>query len=662
MRRLYRLANADDGRAQRAAPSFLVQRIEWEVPPLRHQLGRAPRTAITFGHAFFVAVGLLCCLAPPAPQTSAVGEPFAETAFCMRAQRRPDYVQVQLALGTPARIVPALFRPDRVVPRGAEALRVFSPRAVESTTLRCNGSSCFDTVLASQGTSASYRVVTVGMTYVNQDVEEAAYGVARYHLRLEAEVSAVEGARYWLTATHLCVDPSPAPLGDTTSALRARVDGRGDLVVTARALAGLAAQVLHGAAVRDAWHAGLCTNGTDSLGVVTLFPPTAAVEQLHLALADVALYEYEPSAVSRRRSVVELGTRCASGVASMSRPYDRWRLDCDALRRCWDEPSLPWRRVATNDMRAHYVGAGEVYFWFQRRSLLDAMPGLHEARAALAIGVAKLALISLVAATIWIRVDRETSAPTWLYRHCVETAHCVQGLASRHASVAVSVSEDAALGLLCVAARACVVVWWTAVLVEDGQSRVALVETVASALSLLHWSARHLAMKPNMFQTSGSRDRNNDPLTRLGGSSAVVDGVMGVLVMHARTPLLASEGGFDATARLLTGTMLVIVSLERALFSLCCCSVIVEARDRYVIRIGEDYRLLLLSSSVFWALQIGSIAVAVADLVATPIAASVMRAQVGDSMATVVVIFLLLVALGTTRLLSTCVDLVTPPK
>ena len=70
------------------------------------------------------------------------------TAYCV--QRKADHVVVELALGTPPRIVRALFRPDLAVPRGYRALRVFSPRTVESESLFCHGETmqnCTDTLL-----------------------------------------------------------------------------------------------------------------------------------------------------------------------------------------------------------------------------------------------------------------------------------------------------------------------------------------------------------------------------------------------------------------------------------------------------------------------------------------------------------------------------------
>ena len=123
-------------RGRQGYTSVPIQELKCDDGPLA-TLGRLPCAVFLAVCALFLAVGIVCCVTPPRSPTSAVGEQISDTAFCMRAQRQPDFVKVQLAIGTPARIVPAPLRPDRLVPRGAGALRVFSPRTVESSTLRC---------------------------------------------------------------------------------------------------------------------------------------------------------------------------------------------------------------------------------------------------------------------------------------------------------------------------------------------------------------------------------------------------------------------------------------------------------------------------------------------------------------------------------------------
>lgn len=673
MQSFFRRAGDAGLRARRARQGYtnlVVQELECNpVSPVT--LGRLPCCVFLVVGALFLTLGMICCVTAPQSPRSAVGEDFPDTAFCMRAQRQPNYVKVELALGTPARIVPALFRPDKIVPRGSSALRVFSPRTVESRTLRCTGmkSNCSDVLLVTRGTSSRIDIMSVSFDYINHDVEEATYGVARYYMRMEAEVNAIAGARYWLTTTHLCIDPNPVILSTKEGALLATVETvyeqnqtQTKLVTQASALVRLDESLFNDAMAHSAHRTGACVNTSGELTTVELFPHQASLEHYYLALGDLTLYESEPSAVETRRSIVEMGYMCAIGIDWMSHGYQLWVLDCRALGRCRAGPSLPWRRVTTNDMRAHYVSSTEVYFWFEPRKALRSMPGLQQSETALAISIIKLALITLVAATIWIRADRATSASDWLYRHCVEAAHCVDATKMRYSSNTVSISEDAMLGLLCIAARGGVIMWWRDVLLEDDQRRIVVFEIAATVLSLVHWSARYLMLEPNIFQLKSVRNHHDDPLTRIGGSSAVVDGAMGVLVLYARTPLIVNEGGFDATARLLTGTLVALVSLQRSLFALCCCSLLIEASKEALRCKDQAYEALLWFGVAFWTLQISSIAVALCDLVATPMAGGMMRAQNGERTPIICVVFLVLVALGMPRLMQTSVKLIRYPK
>ena len=293
------------------------------------------------------------------------------------------------------------------------------------------------------------------------------------------------------------------PLSSTEGALRATFDEHSQLVTEASALVELDKNLVNDAMAHAAHRTGVCANTSGELTTVVLFPPAAALEHHYLDLADLTLYESEPAAVGTRRLVAELGYMCAMGVEWMAHAYKLWLLDCSALHRCRAGPSLPWRRVTTNEMRMHYVSESEAYFWFEPRQMLRSMPGLHEADSALAISIVKLALITLVAATIWIRADRATSAADWLYRHCVEIAHCVEATAAHYGASTMSVSEDAVLGFLCIVARGGVVLWLRDVLREDDQLRVVVVEIVGTSLSLVHWTARYLLIQPNVFQMSG---------------------------------------------------------------------------------------------------------------------------------------------------------------
>ncbi len=641
-----------------------VPLAECSEPRRQVRLGRLP--ALTFGTCFgaFLGIGVICTVWAPQPPDTGGGGTIPDDAYCTRIERAPDHVKVQLALGTPPRIVTALFRPDRVVERGAAALRIFSTRSVESSTLKCDGLqyNCSDALLLTRGTAGTASAVVVNFTYVNYEYEEAIGGLAADVLRLQAEFNVMRGARYWVTASHLCFDPVGGDLyADTDGALAATYTADGGLVTQASALVRVDADLVRDSAPHAAHRAGTCAGTSGELTNVDVFPLHGAYEAAYLALQDHLLYESEPTAVGSRRSVAELGYLCAGAVPWMQHAYHLYLLDCRALNSCRSGPSLPWRRVTTNSLRMYYRSDGTVHIWMKHAPALDAMPGLHEPVDAITIGVVRLALISLVAATIWIRSNRYSSAPQWLYRHCVAIANCVDApkTAQQIAANALPISEDAALGLTCMLARGAVLLWRRDLLLADDQGRVVVLEYIACVLSILHWIARYWILEPNLLQmiAGGRHHEGPGPLTRLGGSSAIIDGSMAVLLVYTRTPLLVSDGGFDATARLLTGVLLALVCLQRAVYGACCCAVLLESSWEQMLQATDAYRNLLIGGMLFWLWHVLAIGVALADVVSSPMAMGLMRAQVGDRTPLNVCVYATLAALGIPRMLKHSVQM-----
>ena len=205
--------------------------------------------------ALALCVGLACTFFPPLARDVVVGGVVPDEAHCVRVQRKADHVVVELALGTPPRIVRALFRPDLAVPRGYRALRVFSPRTVESESLFCHGETmqnCTDTLLVTRGPNGDMQKAVVELEYTNHLLEESKGGAARYRLMLEGELLAMQETRYWLSATHLCFDASPAPFGadaDVDAALVTTVGANGALMAEADAIARLEESLFHRAGV-----------------------------------------------------------------------------------------------------------------------------------------------------------------------------------------------------------------------------------------------------------------------------------------------------------------------------------------------------------------------------------------------------------------------------
>ena len=628
------------------------------APQGRQRLGLLPATVFVGAWTVFLLSGIICTLTPPRAQASASGADVSADATCYRAVRNSDYTAVELAFGSPTRRLQALLRLDKVVGPTEKSIKIFSERVMESKTFSCDSenATCYDVLLVTKGEpNADLAHHVIEFDYVNPQVEYYTYDVARYKLNLAGEMYAAEGYRYWMTSTHLCVSRDmSAPLGDVTGALATHVNAGGYLETNVSNIAYVSSTLLGGSALHGAYHGSQCIS---ELTTVEVLPRQAAVESTYLAISDAKLYENEPAAVSTRRRIVELGAACASTLSEYERAYNMYDIDCsNAYATCRSGPSLPFRRIASLDMRAHYTTDGRAFFWFEVDKTLQSLPGLANTYDAVIISIVKLALLVLAAMVMWVRSDRVTSSAYWLYRHCVQVANCLKF--SMPATVPTSVIEDATLGFVALGARFAVSLWRLDTLYSDDQVRVCMFELAASIVSLVNWLVRYWVIEPSLPALVGGTSDGKGPLTRLGGSMAIADASSAVLMAFAEPPMLLSAvSRFDNTARLLTGLLVSLVTLHRCVFACCCNAIIIEAHDAGRLQSSTAYRWLLITALVMWLYQICTLAVSLADLVATPLAHAISRGIVGDNNLVSVALFMAFVCASLPRLMYTSVKL-----
>ena len=606
----------------------------------------------------FLLVGVTMTLLPPRARDVVADEAIPDDVKCYRVIRKADYVTVEYAIGGPVRRVQVLLRLDRVVDDDQNSVRIFSERVIESRSLQCDSSnsSCFDTVLLTDGPpNEPLHLVGLQFEYTNPTVEYEKADVARYRLRLAGEMYAARGYRYYLSNTHLCVsrDVGKTP-SDTDKALRGTVNGYGYVQTNVTSLAGMPTDLFGQSAVYQAYHGSDCVG---ALGTIAVFPHYAGSETLYLSIEDPTIYEQEPTLVIERREIVELGYTCASTLDRYERGFNLYDFDCNnRYSHCQQGPSLPFRRVATYGIRAHYTTTGEAYYWFKEDPSLRTLPGLANSREAILFAIVKLFMLILAAAVMWVRSDRVTSASHWLYRHCIRMANC------QHIPVTssdTSVIEDAALGLTACAARAAVSLWrWTSLRAED-QTRVCVSELVGAGVSLASWVIRFWIIEPNLISLIDGKPDGRGPLTRLGGSMAIVDASCAVLLAFAEPPLhLSNVSRFDDTARLLSGLVISLVTLQRCLFATACNAVMLEAHQFGRVASSEGYVFLVTLAVFMWIVQIVSVAVALADLVASPMAYMITRGVIGNDVSVGVAMFMALVCVSLPRLMHTSVKLI----
>lgn len=609
-------------------------------------------TVAMFG---YVLTGFLCTAIPPAATTMFDDHAIPPGTTCLRVTRHTSYTTIDLPFGTPTTMLNVLLRLDAVNTGGAAAnTRLFSARVGESESVICESTVCSDVVLLHEGgPNEAQKKHVMKFLYTNPTTEKLTYGTA-VTIGLDGEMSLSIGHDYYLTATHLCWKDVG---NETTAHGDAEADADGDGGVPAKVRDGLLrtnasdlviSTVLKQTPVGQAQVDATCTNtSVGGVGELALFPVAAANEAAWLGLASSRVYETSPDGVDDRRAVVEVGTTCAASHPSYSRAYSLYQLDClSAYTPCETYPTVPFRRVADTQLRLHISAdpGYQSYIWAVKDVRLKTLPKLTSDDTAMWLSVLKLCLMTLAAAVTWVRAAKSTSSHDRLFMFCIRTARCHMGTGENIDKVVVW--EDALIGFAAWAARLGVSIWRVASLWHDGLVRAPMAQLIASVLSCLQWVIRYLVLE----------SRCEAPLTKLGGSTALIDATCAVMLGFAEPPLLVSSSGrFDPTARLLTALLITTMTLQRCLFATACCGLLwAVAREdsrylespqirmlpggapggigvtQHVAHFGREYGPILFFASIAWVLQTCSVSILLADVFCTPLAYSMSRMLEGN--------------------------------
>jgi hypothetical protein len=619
-------------------------------PPTKRPRGarRHLLAAVFFFSAAFSYIlgGILCVGFPPTPSNSFGAHRISKRATCVRVNRHASHTTADVFVGTPPVAMTLLVRLDQLVEQTANStnMRISSIKVVESKTVECVGTLCTDTALLQRhGPTSNQDRTIVRFAYTNAE-SETTPSVAT-QLGLDGQLSLEYAHSYYLTATHLCWEELA-----TAHALRAHV-ADGVLTTNASSLV-LGPRAFANTPVATAHLESECANTT--FEAVGLFPVQAADEQTWLGLKSDHVYD-TPNGISDRRAVVEIGTECAAANGRLARSYSLYQLDClSVYTPCTTTATVPFRRVADEEMRIDVASSDEAWVWTNHDTRLDALPNLEDAGEAFALSIVKLLLMVLAAAIVWIRAAKETASVSNLFVYCLRAAHCSpteQSPVHEH-----SVAEDAIVGLLAIVARGGIAIWRIETLAHDGQSRVAVFQLVAAILSLLHWVARYFVLAREC----------ESPLTKLGGSTALCDAPAAVMLAFSEPPLLVTAiGRFDPTARLLTALLLTMVSFQRTLFSAACCGLLYSVSSHEhpasTSRFDRLYPPILFASAIAWIFQAVAVAVLLADVFATPLAYSAARGLGGDTWALPFAVFFAVTAASLPQLMRSTDKLLSAP-
>lgn len=606
-----------------------------------------PRVLFALAYVGYVITGVVCCWAPPLAAEEAAGVAIPSDATCLRATRHADYSTVEVGIGTPVVQMSLLLRLDILLEAGSAvpAMRLFSQEVLESSTVSCTASGeCEDVILRSHGVNSGFGVAVGRFSYAHPGAEYSEANL--YFSGVVGELQLREGNAYWLTATHLCWKESESPSVTALGGIEAVPDDERRLRTSVEDLAKYGETAL----TPVAFYARYC-GSVSNTSAVELFPALAGAESKWLSITNGDMYNSEPGSVDARRLVVEVGTECAANVSAMQSALVLYQLDCNPFPGvCRAKSSLPFRRIADSTAFLD-TGPKHARIWVETTETLRQLPKLASTAEAFLFGIGKLALITLCAAIVYVRSRRPTASSSWLFKHCMQTA-TANGQKRTDADSSMTPIEDMAIGAVAVLARFAIVRGRFSTLVADGQTRVLVTETIGSVLSLVHWTLRYVVLENRSGDGPGGLGEL--PISKLGGSTAIIDSTAAVMLSFSQSPILVlSLGKFDPTARLLIGILMSIIVVSRAAFSACCCGILLDAE--YPNRDPDRalYLRILAWSGCAWVGQSLCLSVLMADVLVTPAAYSMSRGLVGEQLPSRLLLFTALVCSGLPRLMKT---------
>ena len=577
----------------------------------------------------------------------------AHNVTCLRVARRADYAVVFVGLGSPSQYLKLLLRLDQT--RGGNdstepLMVVFSERMHKSTTMRCNPfapprtyeAQCEDLAMVFQG-SRRQRYVRTRFTFANDHVEYSHNNRAAL-LNLDGSFYLRHGTTYWLTTTHLCF----APIADADN-VETVIASDGVLPVNVHTDGTLRSSVYElqqfkpDLPVAEANQMSDCSGPGFFDAGVRLFPADAASERITwLSLSDTFLYEYGNPVLRKRRDVVEMGKACADVRPDVAHVNDLYRLDCAIIDPAWcqEDPSMPFRRLATSRMRLDLWRdeSGGVLRASESGALV-LIPFLASYNEGLWLAIGRLVIMLLTAAVVFVRGSQNASSSRYMFSHVLDTILCrdvrfesrlnPQNSTNLRWAMQHNLSEiivDASITAVALFSRILVYAYSVQPLISDQLTHVVVFEAIGIGASTVHFTLRYAVLKWDLAHEA--------PLTKLGGPMSICDVASAVLLAFAETPLLSNdEGRFPAVGRLLIGILTSISVLTRCFFAAPMCAVLANTvtNDKVAYTDLKGYQSVLVAAAVLWVVQGG---VACANLCAVfigPAAYALVRSTVGDA-------------------------------
>lgn len=564
-----------------------------------------------------------------APRADVDFADLGDDATCLRVARRADYTIVYMDVGSPMQRVNLLLDLETAVAPGGESLSIFSSRLHKSVSMACSDLSpprqyaqlCQDLALvAPNGSASDQRLVHTTFVFEN---DQAAYAEAQPAslAGLDGTFRLTRGQTVWLSTTHLCFAPVQPTLTDRPLLLF-EVDAQDKLRTRMIDL-----DVFDPALSFD----DRCANTLEEADApVRLFPIEAANEaRVWLTLSGTFLYEYGSDVLEKRRRVVEAGENCSALIEELAHQRDIYHSDCGlGLGTCEVLPSVPYRRFATRRIRIDVPLNGEGSLTAEHA---DSLKNIKQAYPdALASASARLLVLLLTAAVVFVRGSQNATSSRWLLTNVIDTLRCRHAysddITPQNAISRYDTADILTDGIISVAAwgsRLVVLIFAAPFLVADGQDATLRFQIVGIVCSFVHFFLRYC------LDINWKRDA---PITTLGGPMSVIDVTSAVLMLFSDAPLLGSDGEkFASIGRLLIGLLISLSVGTRICFSAAMVATMAVSATNGNRKDLACHQATLVVATALWFAQAIATSGSLALLFVNPAAVALSRSQTGST-------------------------------
>jgi hypothetical protein len=341
------------------------------------------------------------------------------------------------------------------------------------------------------------------------------------------------------------------------------------------------------------------------------------------------LYEYGSDVLEKRRRVVEAGEDCSALIEELVHQRDIYHSDCGlGLGTCEVLPSVPFRRLATRRMRIDVPLDGKGTIIAEKaESLKDIKQPYPDA---LSSAVARLLVLLLTAAVVFVRGSQNATSSRWLLNNVIDALRCrhaysdditPQNSISRYDTM--DVITDALISVAAWASRLFVLIYDASSFVADGQAVAVGYQILGLVCSALHFGLRY---------NQSLNKKREAPITTLGGPMSVIDVTSAVLMLFSEPPLLGSDGGrFAAIGRLLIGLLISLSVCTRICFSAAMVATMAISATNGNRKELVCHKAILSISACLWLLQAVATSGSLALLFVNPAAIALARSQTGNT-------------------------------